>query len=493
MSKISEESLLSDAIEGKHLSKPRGIPSDIEPPWKRIVSEDTMWAVYRVSGEHQANATERAIRRLTSVSSITPCLLVDKSEELGTVATTFFKLKVPVIVEIGGKATLVRPRTVKKRMTSGTCRSRVSPYVLQGCVGLKNLDRGLCKLLTRLARKYKAKSTWDDEYEHSVLEKFFLEFAELNGLSADAGRAHEFLLRLEQAGMGGSRDHYFHSFQNFFFGLSVIGGIHDYFRKSLSISKLEWNIPLEFTWFLVCLWHDIGYGLQSLANIETTIFGIDMGAGTRERLSEYVNSPPVLEGKRAISSLIEHLLQDDPQTAWMEPRLDSQPTPMEQALQGAIDADLRAGHGAASALRLYTDMKTFINKCAIQTKRNILMQSTLIAAASIPFHDWHFRRCVREQSTPCRVPALTMPFAALLAFVDSIQEDRRRFDGVGLEKAFLERIVIEEARVVSAEVNGGALGAADVIWKIVEATDVLASIERTEDSFDVRYPQWLVA
>ena len=493
MPNTREESLLSDAIQGKPLGKFKDIPSDVEPPWREIVSEGTTWAVYRVGGEHQAKATERAIRRLTSSSTITPCLLVDKSEELGTVATPFFKLKVPVIVEIAGKGTLIRPRAVKKKPASGKCRSRVSPDVLKDCAGLKKLDSALCKLLKKLTGKYKTKPTWDDKYEHSLLGRFFLEFAGLNGLSADAARAQEFLLRLEQAGMGGNRDHYFHSFQNFFFGLLVIGEILEYFRKSLSISKLHWNIPLEFTWFLVCLWHDIGYGLHSLGNIETTIFGIDVASGPRERLSEYVNSPPVLEGKRAISSLIEHLLQNHPQTAWMEPGLDSQPTQMEKALEGAIDADLRAGHGAASAVRLYTDMKNFINKCAIQSRRNILMQSMLIAASSIPFHDWHFRRCVREQCGECRIPALTMPFAALLAFIDSIQEDRRKFGGVALEKAFLEHLMVEEARVISADVNGGALGAADVIWKIVEASDVLASIERTADSFDMRYPKWLVA
>jgi hypothetical protein len=342
-------------------------------------------------------------------------------------------------------------------------------------------------------KKYETKTTWDDEYEHAILGRFFLEFAEVNGLSADAARAHTFLRRLEQAGMGGSRDHYFHSFQNFFFGLWVIGQIRDHFQKWLSISKLNWSIPLEFTWFLISLWHDIGYGLHSLASIETTVFGIDLGAGVRERLNEYVNSPPVLEAKRTISSLIEHLLQNCPQTAWMEPKPDSVPTPMETDLQDAIDADLRAGHGAASALRLYTDMNSFINKCAIQSKRNILMQAALTAAASIPFHDWHFRRCVRDYCSTCRIPALTMSFAALLAFVDSIQEDRRRFEGIGLEKAFLEHLVIENERVISAEVNGGALAATDVIWKIVEASDVLASIERTTDNFEVKYPQWLVA
>lgn len=193
------------------------------------------------------------------------------------------------------------------------------------------------------------------------------------------------------------------------------------------------------------------------------------------------------------TSLIEHLLHRQPVTAWIPPQNDAALTEIEEKMERAIYADLRGGHGAASALRLYTDMKSFISKCAVQEKRHLLTQATWIAAVSIPFHDWHFRKCVREECGDCKVPALTMPFAALLAFVDSIQEDRRKLEGIGKDKAFLQELAIDEERIISARVDGSALGKEDIIWKIVEAIDVLAALEINTQSFDVEYPKWLVA
>ena len=54
-------------------------------------------------------------------------------------------------------------------------------------------------------------------------------------------------------------------------------------------------------------------------------------------------------------------------------------------------------------------------------------------------------------------------------------------------------LIIDNGRVVSAEVDGSCLKKKDLIWKIVEATDVLKALEITRDSFDVKYPAWLVA
>ncbi|MFX1487302.1 MAG: hypothetical protein ACFFBS_09460 [Promethearchaeota archaeon] len=494
MNVFSEDSILFEAIDGKCLKRMRGIPHGIQRPWKELVSKGTLWAVYRISGEHWPRSTEKAILKLKESSGVSPCVLVGKNEDLGTVATAFSKLQVPVVTEIGGRGKLVRPRAVEKqKKVEKGWTSRVSPYVLEDCSKLNNIHADLRTLICVLVKKYGDKREWDDEHEHKALQTFFLDFAGLNGLSADASRAQIVLRRLEQAGMAGSRDHYFHSFQNFFFGLWVIGEARDYFEKWLKVSKLFWSVSLEFVWFLVCMWHDVGYGLHSRRAIEENVFGIELEESPTDRLSTYLTSLPIMEAKRTITSLMEHLLDTKPQTGWMEPRRESKYTNTEQKLERAIDADLRSGHGAASALRLYTDMMNFINKCAVQEKRNILIQSTLIAAASIPFHDWHFRRCVRKEYGVCKIPVITMPFAALLAYVDSIQEDRRKFDSIRKERAFLRHLTIEEERIISAEVDGAALANGDVIWKIVEATDVLSFLERSTASFEVEYPKWLVA
>lgn len=486
------DSLIQEAILGRPLKRMHGIPPDIQRPLRLWASKATRWAVYSISGRTLSKTTKDAIDKLKKEGSVKPCLLVHNSEYLGAVAEAFIK-GVSVIVEIGGNGTLITPRKIKSRRTTGRqWESRIPPKVLEECAACGDVDAELRNLLSTLASKYRRKRQLNDNYEHDVLNQFFLDFAALNGLSKKVARVQEILLRLEQAGMGGDRDHYFHSFQNFFLGLWVVGTAKEYFGKWLSQSRLDWSISFEFVWFLVCMWHDVGYNVQSLSRMENDIFGVDIDR-VNESLSSYLSSGSVVEGKRIIASLAEHLLKKYPSTGWIPPQPDGNQTPTEKKLECAIDENIRSGHGAASAIRLYTDMQHFINKCAVQDKRHMLMQAAWMAAVSIPFHDWHFRKCVRERFGVCRVPALTMPFAALLTFVDSIQEDRRRFGDISRDKVFLLSLIVDNGRVVSAEVDGSSLEQEDVIWKIVEATDVLAALERTKDSFDVEYPKWLVA
>jgi len=485
--------LIKEAIPGKSLKRMQGIPPGIQRPLRLWASNTTRWAVYGISGRTLSKTTKDAIDELKREGSVKPCILVHNSEQLGAVAKEFIR-GISVIVEIGGSGTLIKPRRIGRiRSQTNRGNSRIPPRILEECAKCEKIDAELRTLLSVLAKKYRRKMNGNniDEYEYKVLNKFFLDFAALNGLSASAVRAQKVLRSLEQAGMGGDREHYFHSFQNFFLGLWVVGMAKDYFGKWMKQSKLKWGIPFEFVWFLICMWHDVGYGVQSLIKIENDIFGVDLGEENIS-LSSYLSSTSVIEGKRIIASLAEHLLKKCPPTGWMQPQSGGQRTSVEKKLESAMDENVRNGHGAASALRLYTDMQHFISRCAIQDKRNILMQAAWMAAVSIPFHDWHFRKCVREKCRICRIPSLTMPFAVLLAFVDSIQEDRRGFKVINKDKVFLQCLTLNNERIVSAKVDGKALKEG-VIWKIVEATDVLAAIETNEKSIDIEYPTWLVA
>ena len=84
-----------------------------------------------------------------------------------------------------------------------------------------------------------------------------------------------------------------------------------------------------------------------------------------------------------------------------------------------------------------------------------------------------------------------MPFAALLAFVDSIQDDRRDLESVKEEVRFLERILVLEPATVTAEVNVHALPTQSLLWKAVEARDVLAHLSQDPASLYFKYPDWM--
>jgi hypothetical protein len=109
----------------------------------------------------------------------------------------------------------------------------------------------------------------------------------------------------------------------------------------------------------------------------------------------------------------------------------------------------------------------------------------------MPFHDWHFRKCVREQCGTCHIPVATLPFAALLAFVDSIQEDRRDLVGLQNELHFLKRLLIEAPATVTARVDRNAIADTSVLWKLIEARDVRASLRHAPDGLAFAYPEWM--
>jgi len=86
-----------------------------------------------------------------------------------------------------------------------------------------------------------------------------------------------------------------------------------------------------------------------------------------------------------------------------------------------------------------------------------------------------------------------MPYASLLAFVDSIQDDRRDPMGVYEEMSFLRRLSVSAPAVVSAEVDTAALQPEAILPKLVEARDVLASLEQSPDTLFFQYPHWMIA
>src|SRR4030042_468792 len=283
------DSLIQEAISGKPLQRMMGIPTDVQRPLRLWISNKTRWAVYGINGSTLPKTTKDAIDKIKKEGSLKPCILVHNNESLSAVAEAFFK-GISVIVEIGGNGTLIRPRKIKKRRTIGKqWESRIPPKVLEECAACESINTDLCILLSELAKQYRKKRKWNDDYEYEILNQFFLDFTALNGLCEKVTRAQEILLNLERAGMGGSRDHYFHSFQNFFLGLLVVGTEKEYFGKWLTQSKLNWSVSFEFVWFLACMWHDIGYCVRSFSKIKSDIFGMDIDS-MDESVTSYLSS-----------------------------------------------------------------------------------------------------------------------------------------------------------------------------------------------------------
>ena len=92
--------------------------------------------------------------------------------------------------------------------------------------------------------------------------------------------AQEALRRLEGAGWGGRRDHFFHSFQNYFFGLLAVLTLPTYFNAYQTLARLHFAVDPFHAWLLTALWHDVGYGIEKIDTVFEDVLG-EAGAASR--------------------------------------------------------------------------------------------------------------------------------------------------------------------------------------------------------------------
>jgi hypothetical protein len=73
-----------------------------------------------------------------------------------------------------------------------------------------------------------------------------------------------------------------------------------------------------------------------------------------------------------------------------------------------------------------------------------------------------------------------------------VQEDRRSLEEIRSQVPYLRRLIVSDTRIVEADVDHSALRESDVVWKLVEASDVASTLTTANKSLEVRYPAWMV-
>ena len=89
------------------------------------------------------------------------------------------------------------------------------------------------------------------------------------------------------------------------------------------------------------------------------------------------------------------------------------------------------------------------------------------------------------------MPVGALPFAALLAFVDSIQDDRRNLQAVREAVLILEKLLISLPGNIEAQINMGALSGQQLLDKIIEGRDVMAALDQRSQNLKFKYPDWV--
>jgi hypothetical protein len=249
----------------------------------------------------------------------------------------------------------------------------------------------------------------------------------------------------ERAGVVRKRDHFFHTFNNFFAGLLVLGPLclrradtlvpETYIRDTSPEAQLR---PWEVLWLLVSLLHDPGYMSEEITTMFNYGLGIRDGVLTARTISstdkENIKNLWDTQFAGARKDLI-HLF-DLVSGRWNLTGSSDDLTPrFETAMGEAYFDGTKCGHSLLSGLRIITecnDAKAVSQHNAYN--ENAAKKACHIAALSMMFHDPHTREVFSEHKIP-PISFELLPYATTLVFVDAIQEDRRNIKDWQFPKA----------------------------------------------------------
>ncbi|MGB7718346.1 MAG: hypothetical protein WBL65_00515 [Bryobacteraceae bacterium] len=308
------------------------------------------------------------------------------------------------------------------------------------------------------------------------------------------------LLELETAKANrGSRDHFFHTFNNLFLGFHILGRLYggnraitevDGFIADGHASKLH---PWESLWFLTCMFHDPAYIAEKFWGTFRFSYGVPQG-----EFSEDEDVPDSIKQKirdmwdtefagarKNLSSLHRRAVRK-----WTPPTLrEFQPDAFDNAVQRAYFDGRNPSHSLVSGLRLINLCQSHNVPEAKEYDPKVALTACVIAALGMMFHD---QRC-RAVLTAGGIAPIAfehLPDASLLMFVDALQDDRRdisksRFRVCGV----LRRIEFaSEGKVVKALVCLREVSVKDWARRIAEYESVMSWIgSQSQASFRIDY------
>lgn len=497
---IKEKELLEEILPGVEMRT--GVPEweqKLEKPCRFWETEQDKWAVFSVEGEIISQAKIESIRKARELE-LKPLLIITEHSQIPVIAKCYFKAGTYMVCQVAGEGILIQPppeevlsSCISKKVKH---RSRIALGLIKEIINNKELPSFLKRRIKTLINMYsKLKdATNKDDYEQKILESFGNSVLNDMGFTAARLQATRGVRTIELSRLIADRDHFFHSFQNYFLGLAAICRLRKYFELWKDTTRLNWEIDPFDVWFLTSLWHDVGYTIQKFEDLSYLAFDTAESAQYAESAKyDYLELPQSRTAIRDISSIMPRLLEPhNYRTTWVRQNQDTRQTKKQKKARCALEEDFINSHGAASAIRLHRDLIQRVDRMRDDDKRDVLFQTTLLACCSIPFHDRRFRDSLRKTFGPYRINNSAMPFAATLAFIDSIQEDCRDISELNAQIRFLEKLIIQKPRFVKARVNVKALGEDDVLWKIIEARDVCATLLESSDTLSFKYPSWMV-
>ena len=475
------------------------------PLYSYRVAEE-VWAVdiFRGKWRPRSTAVEMA-RAREQVPAVRPAFLVPEDENADFILEMCATHQIDIIAMLGGSyKVLPMDRVPDVTAVDNGVSCRLPQVLVERIAQIQTLDSHFGDPLREFARSYLDavnQAAWDDAAEEDLLRQRLYDLLAVDERFEAPYESLAFLRQVERyCSEATRRDHYFHAFHTFLLGCRVIDQCQEHLAVSVAEALGVQELSCVYVWLLAALFHDVGY-LQQPSDIGLVGYGIteergpqdDLGAAeaySRQR-AWYWDSLDYQIARNELVDLWQFLSHPESSPPW-HPPTQVPDTLSEQPFDAALrEAYLSGSHGVASALRFLTDFHGMMRR--EQDIRNTQFWSwhIYVAALSIPFHDRRFRLAladigVRELST------LRFPFAALLAFIDSIQDDRRHLYGRPRGPDILQDIRVDGNKV-TPEVDWERLTQAQraqITRKRDEIADVASFL--LPDGLEYVYPDHLL-
>lgn len=402
---------------------PRFATVDWLPTYVRRVGDRT-WGIELYRGDRIPDATLSAMVEVSRIDqTVQPAFFVPEGERYDHLLQACTEHGIALIAKVADAYEClifpgVQPAAVPLVI-------RVPEWLLGELENLTNLAAAFRSAIVSFVKGYRrllVSSELDDETQERLLKRTLGSFLRADPMFAANLDPLALLRFFEQNPFHHGRDHYFHTFVNLLLGYVIIDRCYAHFESFIrSCFPGAAACSLEYTWLLTVVFHDVGYPIQRYEETSELIFGvpaIDAEQAIAERKRAW-QTPPYVTSRIQLVSLYEHLIQKEIASSWSADPFSLAPHPLDSAFEKSF---LERGHGVASAMRMLADF--FRNIPGSAAARQFLVRHIFLSGLSIPFHDWPVRAFLREQGIS-GIRTSRFPLAALLMFIDSIQEDRR--------------------------------------------------------------------
>lgn len=354
---------------------------------------------------------------------------------------------------------------------------KIPKYILEKLVNLRNINASYIRILKEFAISYmelNPKSAMED----TLIDKVVNELLQ-DAIIGSAKVLYDNLKFFENFMSKKIRDHYFHSFQVFLLGIIIIDQHYAQFKRYFSsgFNNRE-DLDIELVWLLTAVFHDVGYILQKLPEMakemveaEAVEISVDLSKDMRfeKNLSKYI-------------SLFRNLLTLE-SGDWLGEGFD------EGILRDIIVNVCKEGHGLYSCFLFLIKTSEAVNSLKEEEEKRFLNMHLFSAAIAISLHDGRYREAIKT-SLSKNIKMKAFPFAVLLMYLDSLQEDRRNDQSKSSYEDTIKDIKFKD-REVSIELNVEYILTSRKYAKMkVECIGIDEFVEY--EDIKLQYPKWLI-